>query len=150
MRDVAHRVGETTSLLSTEQPKGHEGDFTLLLHRVLHPDLHLSEEQNLCRIKEIDDLKSWTLHAVQNWVTPERSDPIAPQNRGPIPSSFGGDSRILLLESAARILAKPVTGSSKFCKTGCKTKPKRGTKVMHGNDQGTTQTTQVSDDPSSC
>jgi hypothetical protein len=145
-----HRVSETTSLLSTEQPNGHEEDFTLLLHRVLHSDLHLSEEQNLCRIKEIADLKSWTLHAAQNWVRPERSDPIAPQNRGPIPSSFGGHSRVLLLESAARILAKPEKGSSKFCKTGCKTKPKRGTKVTHGNHQATTQTTQVVDDPSSC
>src|SRR5437016_13506851 len=33
------------------------------------------------------------------------SDPIAPQNRGPIPSGFGGHSRLLLLEVAARVLA---------------------------------------------
>ena len=33
------------------------------------------------------------------------SDPIAPQNRGPIPSGFGGHSRLLLLESAAHVLA---------------------------------------------
>ncbi len=33
------------------------------------------------------------------------SDPIAPQNRGPIPSGFGGHSRLLLLEDAARVLA---------------------------------------------
>ena len=28
-----------------------------------------------------------------------------PQNRGPIPSGFGGHSRLLLLEVAARVLA---------------------------------------------
>jgi hypothetical protein len=33
------------------------------------------------------------------------SDPIAPQNRGPIPSGFGGHSRLLLLECAAPVLA---------------------------------------------
>ncbi|HXM97601.1 MAG TPA: hypothetical protein VN982_03930 [Candidatus Dormibacteraeota bacterium] len=33
------------------------------------------------------------------------SDPIAPQNRGPIPSGFGGHSHLLLLEDAARVLA---------------------------------------------
>lgn len=33
------------------------------------------------------------------------SDPIAPQNRGPIPSGFGGHSRLLLPGSAARVLA---------------------------------------------
>ena len=27
------------------------------------------------------------------------SDPIAPQNRGPIPSGFGGHSRLLLLNA---------------------------------------------------
>src|SRR6185437_2441260 len=32
-------------------------------------------------------------------------DPIAPQNGGPIPSGFGGHSRLLLLRSAARVLA---------------------------------------------
>ena len=33
------------------------------------------------------------------------SDPIVPQNRGPIPSGFGGHSRLLLLEHATRVLA---------------------------------------------
>ena len=33
------------------------------------------------------------------------SDPIVPQNRGPIPAGFGGHSRLLLLENAARVLA---------------------------------------------
>jgi hypothetical protein len=38
------------------------------------------------------------------------SDPIAPQNRGPIPSGFGGHSRLLLLEYAARVLAAQEKG----------------------------------------
>ncbi|MFZ0886360.1 MAG: hypothetical protein WAN14_23365, partial [Candidatus Acidiferrales bacterium] len=33
------------------------------------------------------------------------SDPIAPQNRGPIPPGFGGHSRLFLLEAADRVLA---------------------------------------------
>lgn len=33
------------------------------------------------------------------------SDPIVPQNRGPIPPGYGGHSRLLLLESAAHVLA---------------------------------------------
>jgi hypothetical protein len=104
----------------------------------------VSNQRN-SRLEELDIARGPELGEAGEW-----SDPIAPQNRGPIPSSFGGHSRILLLESAARILAKPEKGSSKFCKTGCKTKPKRGTKVTHGNHQATTQTTQVVDDPSSC
>jgi len=39
------------------------------------------------------------------------SDPIAPQNRGPISSGFGGHSRLLLLEDAARVLAAQEEGS---------------------------------------
>ena len=38
------------------------------------------------------------------------SDPIAPQNRGPIPSGFGGHSRLLLLKDAARVLAAQQEG----------------------------------------
>ena len=33
------------------------------------------------------------------------SDPIVPQNGGPIPPGFGGHSRLLLPECAARVLA---------------------------------------------
>ncbi len=33
------------------------------------------------------------------------SDPIVPRNRGPIPSGFGGHSRLFLLEAADRVLA---------------------------------------------
>jgi hypothetical protein len=34
------------------------------------------------------------------------SDPTAPQNRGPVPSGFGGHSRLVLLGFAARVLAR--------------------------------------------
>ena len=37
-----------------------------------------------------------------------------PQNRGPIPSGFGGHSRLLPLEIAARVLA-----AKEFCRTDC-------------------------------
>jgi hypothetical protein len=33
------------------------------------------------------------------------SDPIVPQNRGPIPLGFGGHSRLFLLKLADRVLA---------------------------------------------
>ncbi len=33
------------------------------------------------------------------------SDPIAPQNSGPIPPGFGGHSRLFLLQVADRVLA---------------------------------------------
>jgi hypothetical protein len=42
------------------------------------------------------------------------SDPIVPQNRGPIPSGFGGHSRLFLLEPADRVLAAPEKGTSEF------------------------------------
>jgi len=38
------------------------------------------------------------------------SDPIVPQNRGPIPSGSGGHSRLLLLKAAARVLAAQEKG----------------------------------------
>src|SRR6266853_2849128 len=38
------------------------------------------------------------------------SDPTAPQNRGPVPAGFGGHSRLLLLEFAARVLAAQEKG----------------------------------------
>jgi predicted transcriptional regulator len=37
-----------------------------------------------------------------------------PQNRGPIPAGFGGHSRLLLLEDAARLLAAREKGIGKF------------------------------------
>jgi predicted transcriptional regulator len=37
-----------------------------------------------------------------------------PQNRGPIPAGFGGHSRLLLLESAARVLAAQEEGIRNF------------------------------------
>jgi hypothetical protein len=42
------------------------------------------------------------------------SDPIAPQNRGPIPPGFGGHSRLFLLEAADRVLAAREKGMSEF------------------------------------
>src|SRR5882762_7952341 len=50
------------------------------------------------------------------------SDPIAPHNRGPIPSGFGGHSRLLLLEYAARVLAAQEKGNWRICKTARQTK----------------------------
>src|SRR6266481_5791006 len=38
-------------------------------------------------------------------------------------------------------------GNQKLCKTECKTNHKGGTKGKHGNHQGTTQTTKISDGP---
>ncbi len=37
-----------------------------------------------------------------------------PQNRGPVPAGFGGRSRLLTLEIAARVLA-----AKEFCRTDC-------------------------------
>ncbi len=42
------------------------------------------------------------------------SDPIVPQNRGPIPPGFGGHSRLFLLEPADRVLAAHEKGTSEF------------------------------------
>jgi len=41
------------------------------------------------------------------------SDPTAPQNRGPIPSGFGGRSRLLLRKDAAPVLAGRMRESEK-------------------------------------
>src|SRR6266478_7659517 len=76
------------------------------------------------------------------------SDPIAPQNRGPIPSGFGGHSRLLLLKSAARVLAAQEKGIGNFVRQHVVQNRKGGTKRKHGNHQGTAQTTKVSDDTS--
>jgi hypothetical protein len=42
------------------------------------------------------------------------SDPIVPQNRGPIPAGFGGHSRLFLLEPADRVLAAQEKGIRNF------------------------------------
>src|SRR6266849_6912094 len=47
------------------------------------------------------------------------SDPIAPQNRGPIPSGFGGHSRLLLLEDAARVFGRVQESEQTFCDAVC-------------------------------
>src|SRR5216683_7999516 len=75
------------------------------------------------------------------------SDPIVPQNRGPIPSGFGGHSRLLLLKCAARVLAAQEKGIRSFVTQRVRQNRKGGTKRKHGNHQGTTQATKISDDP---
>src|SRR5713226_1768397 len=75
------------------------------------------------------------------------SDPIVPQNRGPIPSGFGGHSRLLLLESAARVLSAQKKGIRNFVRQDVKQNRRGGTEGTHGNHQGTTQATKISDDP---
>lgn len=77
------------------------------------------------------------------------SDPIAPQNRGPIPPGFGGHSRFFLLGSAARILAADYRGNFQgLCKTSCQTNSERGLRTKHANHQSTTQTAEVGHHPS--
>jgi len=61
------------------------------------------------------------------------SDPIAPQNRGPIPSGFGGHSRLLLLECAARVLAAQEKGIGELVRQDVRQNRKGGTKRKHGN-----------------
>ena len=46
-----------------------------------------------------------------------------PQNRGPIPSGFGGHSRLLLLETAACVLAAQEERTQELCKTARQTRP---------------------------
>jgi hypothetical protein len=66
------------------------------------------------------------------------SDPIAPQNRGPIPSGFGGHSRLLLLESAARVLAAQDGGIGEVVRQDVRQNRRGGTEGKYGNHQGTT------------
>src|SRR5262250_1630090 len=56
------------------------------------------------------------------------SDPIVPQNRGPIPSGFGGHSRLLLLESAARVLAAQDEGVGEVVRQDVRQNCKGGAK----------------------
>src|ERR1700719_897215 len=77
------------------------------------------------------------------------SDPIAPQNRGPIPSGFGGHSRLRLLKDAARVLAARRGSSNGFVRQFVIQNRKGGIKRKHGNHQSTTQTTEDNHDPSS-
>src|SRR5260370_20693203 len=75
------------------------------------------------------------------------SAPTAPQNRGPVPAGFGGHSRLLLLKCAARVLAAQRGSSDGFVRQDVRQNHKGGTKGKHGNHQGTTQTTKISDGP---
>ena len=61
-----------------------------------------------------------------------------PQNRGPIPSGFGGHSRLLLLKDAARVLAAQEKGIRKFVRRDVRQNRKGGITRKHGNHQGTT------------
>ncbi len=65
----------------------------------------------------------------------------------PVPAGFGGHSRLFLLEDAARVLAAQEKGISDFVRQHVRRDRKGGTKRKHGNHQGTTQATKVSDDP---
>jgi len=56
------------------------------------------------------------------------SDPTVPQNRGPMPLGFGGHSRLLLLESAARVLAAEERGIRNFVRRPVRQNRKGGTK----------------------
>jgi len=56
------------------------------------------------------------------------SDPTAPLNRGPVPSSFGGHSRLLLLEIAARVLAAQEKEIRRFVRQDVRHNRKGGTK----------------------
>src|SRR5258708_37791361 len=75
------------------------------------------------------------------------SDPIVPRNRGPVPAGFGGHSRLLLLENAARVLAAQRGSSDGFVRQDVRQNRKGGTKRKHGNHQSSAYTTQVRDDP---
>ncbi len=56
------------------------------------------------------------------------SDPIAPQDRGPIPPGFGGHSRLLLLEDAARVFAAQEKGIRRFVRQRVRQNRKGGRK----------------------
>src|SRR6266403_5001442 len=75
------------------------------------------------------------------------SDPIVPQNRGPVPAGFGGHSRLLLLEDAALVLAAQEKGIRNFVRQHVRQNRKGGTRRKHGDHQGTTEATKVSHDP---
>src|SRR5260370_22565097 len=77
------------------------------------------------------------------------SDPIVPQNRGPIPSGFGGHSRALLLECAARVLAARRGSSNGVVRRPVVQSCKGGIKGKYGNHQSTTQATEDGNDPGS-
>jgi predicted transcriptional regulator len=56
------------------------------------------------------------------------SDPTAPQNRGPVPAGFGGHSRLLLLEIAARVLAAQEKEIRRFVRQDVRHNRKGGSK----------------------
>jgi hypothetical protein len=53
----------------------------------------------------------------------------------------------LLLEFAARVLAAQEKGIRNYVRQNVRQNQKGGTKGKHGNHQGTTQTTKISDSP---
>ena len=61
------------------------------------------------------------------------SDPIVPQNRGPIPPGFGGHSRLFLLEVADRVLAAQERGSAVFVRQHVCQDQRGGTERKHGH-----------------
>jgi len=75
------------------------------------------------------------------------SDPTVPRNRGPIPSGFGGHSRLLLLESAARVLAARRGSSNGSVRQFVIQNRKGGTERTNANHQSTTQAAEDSHDP---
>ena len=76
------------------------------------------------------------------------SDPTAPQNRGPVPSGFGGHSRLRLLSKSQPVFwPRGGESSNGFVRQDVRQNRKGGTKRKNGNHQGTTQATKVSDDP---
>jgi len=78
------------------------------------------------------------------------SDPTAPQNRGPVPSGFGGHSRLRLLRKSQPVFWPRGAGSSNgFVRQDVRQNRKGGTKRKHGNHQSTTQTTEDGHDPGS-
>src|SRR6266481_9444959 len=77
------------------------------------------------------------------------SDPTAPQNRGPVPAGFGGHSRLLLLEYAARVLAARRGNNNGVVRQPVIQNCKGGTERTNGNHQSTTQATEDNHDPGS-
>src|SRR5882724_6402086 len=77
------------------------------------------------------------------------SDPTVPQNRGPVPAGFGGPSRLLLLEIAARVLAARRGSSNGAVRQFVIQNRKGGTGRTNADHQSTTQASEGSHDPGS-
>jgi len=96
-------------------PKG-ERSAKCSVHRHVHRGVHLNGQRNSRLTRRMPQKRWFTLYAAKslNW----RSDCIAPQDRGPIPPGFGGHSRLLLLEDAARVLAAQDEGIGEVVRQG--------------------------------